>query len=307
MKNELILHHYDASPYCEKLRLILGHKGLAWKSVLQPMMMPKPDLIPLTGGYRRLPALQIGSDVYIDSELIATELERRFPKPTLYPAGSAPWGTVIVAWADYYLFWKIVRLSMGVAADNIPAAFARDRALMNKAEMLDPQAARAELPQTRSQLLIALDWLESGLAGMPFVSGESVGYADYALYHCIWFMKRTAPDLIDASSHPRLTAWMQGIAATGYGEREELSAAQAFAIARAADPQPLGYTSDSSDVTGISVGDTISITAEYNGIESVAGRVVGINRERVSVIREVPEVGRVTVHFPRFSYVLKKL
>ena len=49
--SELILHHYDLSPYAEKIRLIMGYKGLAWKSVQIPMVMPKPDLTCLTGGY----------------------------------------------------------------------------------------------------------------------------------------------------------------------------------------------------------------------------------------------------------------
>jgi len=306
MVNQLILHHYEASPYCEKLRLLLGHKGLAWHSVLQPMMLPKPDLTPLTGGYRRLPVMQIGADIFIDSALIARELEQRFPEPRLFPGAPAPWASVLVAWADQYLFWKAVRLAIGTAADQLPEAFLHDRALMNKAEMLDPQAAKAELPQTRSQLLIALDWLESGLTATAFVAGESAGYADYALYPNLWFIQRSAPELIDAARYPKLNAWMNGIASRGHGQRTELSAAEALAIAQSAEPQALGYLSDNDDVSGIRVGDNISITAEYNGIESVEGCVIGINRERVSISREAPEVGRVTVHFPRFSYVLKK-
>lgn len=307
MNDALILHHYDASPYCEKLRLILGHKGLEWKSVLQPPMMPKPDLTPLTGGYRRLPMLQIGSDMYIDSALIANELERRFPEPTLYPATSTPFAAAVAGWADVYLFWKVVRLSMGVGADRIPEPFARDRALMNKPEMMDPQAAKAELPQTRSQLRIALAWLETGLAATPFLGGPQAAYADYALYHCLWFLKRAAPDLLDAAHSPRLAAWMQAIAAIGHGTREEFTATAAFDVARTAPPQALGYDSESDDIGGVAIGDTVSITAEYNGTESVAGTVVGINRDRISLAREAPEIGRVTVHFPRFSYIIKKL
>jgi glutathione S-transferase len=307
MEKTLILHHYEASPYCEKLRLILGHKGVEWQSVLQPMLMPKPDLTPLTGGYRRLPVLQVGADIYIDSALIASELERRVPQPTLYPAGGSPWAMPLVAWADHYLFWKAVRLAIGAAADQLPPALINDRALMNKAEMLDPQAAKAELPQTRSQLLIAFDWIESGLTAAPFVSGESAGYADYALYHSLWFVARSDPRLIDGARHQRLAAWMSAIAATGHGLRSELSAAQALSIAKAAEPQPIDYRSDGDDVSGISIGDAVTITAEHNGIESVEGRVVGINRERISIIRETPEVGRVAVHFPRFSYVIRTL
>jgi glutathione S-transferase len=53
--NELILHHYPASPFAEKIRAILGFKRLEWNSVIIPMTAPKPDLVALTGGYRKTP------------------------------------------------------------------------------------------------------------------------------------------------------------------------------------------------------------------------------------------------------------
>ncbi len=69
--SELVLHHFDWSPYAEKVRVLLGIKGLAWRSVQIPMVMPKPDLTALTGGYRKTPVLQVGADIYCDSSLIA--------------------------------------------------------------------------------------------------------------------------------------------------------------------------------------------------------------------------------------------
>ena len=83
---DMILHHYETSPYAEKVRLGLGLKGLAWASVEIPVIMPKPDLTALTGGYRKTPVLQIGADLYCDSQLIMRELERRHPSPRpLFP------------------------------------------------------------------------------------------------------------------------------------------------------------------------------------------------------------------------------
>src|SRR5258708_30883688 len=84
---DIILHHYEISPYSEKVRLGLGLKGLAWGSVEIPVVMPKPDLTALTGGYRKTPVLQIGADIYCDSQFILRELERRHPTPSFYPAG----------------------------------------------------------------------------------------------------------------------------------------------------------------------------------------------------------------------------
>ena len=59
MADPIILHHFDQSPFSEKIRVILGFKRLAWKSVRISRIMPRPDLMPLTGGYRRTPTMPI--------------------------------------------------------------------------------------------------------------------------------------------------------------------------------------------------------------------------------------------------------
>ena len=77
--SELILHHYPTSLFAEKARLLLGFKGLSWRSVNISPVMPKPDLTALTGGYRKTPVLQIGADIYCDTALIARRLEQEKP------------------------------------------------------------------------------------------------------------------------------------------------------------------------------------------------------------------------------------
>src|SRR6266481_10085343 len=84
---QIIFHNYQRSPFSEKLRLVFGLKRLAWASVEIPNMMPKPDLVALTGGYRKTPVLQIGADIYCDTKLILREIERRHPSPSFYPDG----------------------------------------------------------------------------------------------------------------------------------------------------------------------------------------------------------------------------
>ena len=105
--SDIILHHYPTSPFSEKVRLILGYKNIPWQSVMIPRIMPKPDVVALTGGYRRTPFMQIGADIYCDTALVCDELERRFPTPSLYPAG-VPRGLVdiLAQWADSTLFWQ---------------------------------------------------------------------------------------------------------------------------------------------------------------------------------------------------------
>ncbi len=109
---EIVLHHYWESPYAEKIRRILGFKGIAWRSVVIPMVMPKPDLTALTGGYRKTPVMQIGADVWCDTDAIARELERRVPQPTLFPEGTESLCFMVGPWQGE-LFW--------LAFDRCPA------------------------------------------------------------------------------------------------------------------------------------------------------------------------------------------
>ena len=78
---DIVLHHYNESPYAEKVRCLLGYKQLDWRSVTVPMVAPKPDLTALTAGYRKVPVMQIGADVYCDTRLIAEVIEDLAPSP----------------------------------------------------------------------------------------------------------------------------------------------------------------------------------------------------------------------------------
>ena len=119
--HSLILHHFDWSPFAEKARLALGLKRLAWHSVQIPMVLPKPDLMPLTGGYRKTPVLQVGADIYCDTRLIACELERRFPVPTLFPQGNRGVSLALSHWSDTAFFEPGAGLSMALNAE-VPAS-----------------------------------------------------------------------------------------------------------------------------------------------------------------------------------------
>ena len=111
--SDIILHHYPQSPVAEKVRVGLGVKKLAWRSVQIPRVPPKPDLMPLTGGYRRTPVMQIGADIYCDSQCILWEIDRRHPEPTFYPGGGQGMPWVLSRWSDAILFDQIVRIVLG--------------------------------------------------------------------------------------------------------------------------------------------------------------------------------------------------
>ena len=189
---DLILHHYDSSPFSEKIRLIFGRKDLAWRSVIQPNMMPKPELVPLTGGYRRIPVLQIGADVYCDSQRIARELERLHPEPTLHPYASEGLCHAVNLWADRMLFQAAVPVVFGKIGDAVPKEFIEDRRkLMGGGDF---GAFIAAAPLFAEQLRAQAQLLETQLAdGRRFLLGAEPSLADFAAYHPIWFLRAIPP------------------------------------------------------------------------------------------------------------------
>src|SRR5881227_1860353 len=147
---DIILHHYDTSPYSEKVRLGFGLKGLAWGSVEIPVIMPKPDLTALTGGYRKTPVLQIGADIYCDSQLIMRELERRHPTPSFYPAGRGA-ADALAWWAEKTTFSPAAGIMFAKRPDALPEGFLEDRAKFS-ARNIDPAAMKAAVPNLLDQL-----------------------------------------------------------------------------------------------------------------------------------------------------------
>ncbi len=168
---DVILHHYPQSPVSEKVRVVLGIKGLDWFSVQIPRLPPKPDLMPLTGGYRLTPVMQIGADVYCDSQCIIRELERRYPEPTLFPGGSDGMAWGISRWTDGALFETTIALVFGAAGEAMPADFAADRGPLYFGPGYDMANLQAALPETLAKLRAQIGWMEA--RSLARVSGKA--------------------------------------------------------------------------------------------------------------------------------------
>src|SRR5579872_6418443 len=177
MSHEIIFHHYPTSPFSEKIRLIFGIKKLAWRSVEIPNMMPKPDLIPLTGGYRKTPVMQIGADIYCDTQLIAREIERRFPNPSILPHGKGlPYG--LGFWTDSIFFMPAVGIIVGEIGEAVPEAFKKDRAAMS-GNTFSTATMKAAAPFVRDQYRAHAAFIAEQLDdGRAFLQGAEPTLAD---------------------------------------------------------------------------------------------------------------------------------
>lgn len=289
---EIILHHYDRSPFAEKARLVLGAKGVSWRAVAIPRWMPKPDLMPLTGGYRKTPVMQIGADIYCDTRIIARELERRFPEPRLNGAGG---GDLIAAWADSVLFTNAVGVVFGTYADQLPSELKADRANFTSG-LFDADRMKARQPAIRAQLRASLRLIESAFAdGRAYVTGAAPSIADFALYHPLWFLRGNIkePDLLKGCT--ATLAWHDRMSRFGNGTFTPLDAGDALAIARDADPAPV-RGGDAGP------GDKVVVAANDYGRDPVAGELVAIDDDAIVLRRHDPAVGTVHVHFPRVGF-----
>ena len=303
-RGALILHHYDASPFSEKVRLMLGIKGLAWRSVVTPNMMPKADLTPLTGGYRRAPVMQIGADVFCDSQVILAEIERRAPAPAASHGGGAPWAVNL--WADRLFFQVTVPIVFGELGDRVPRAFIEDREKLS-GRAFDTATMKALAGPMRGQWRAQAAWIEDGLrtGGGDFLSGDKPGLADAAAYMNVWFLAGATPHIAEAllAGLERTQAWRGRLGAIGHGERLEMTGAQALDVARESTPAK-APEHDPADPLGLAPGAAVVVSADDYGRDPISGALVAANWERVVITRDEPSLGRLHIHFPRAGYIV---
>ena len=295
-----ILHHYPNSPFAEKARLLLGFKAIPWRSVTIPRIAPKPDLMPLTGGYRKTPVVQFGADIYCDTACIARELERRFPTPTLHPDGDRGNGVMMAAWADRTLFLTVVGVVFGTLGDAVPRELREDR-LKFSAGLIDLDRYQREQDHLRAQLRSQLFWIERAFDdGRQWVLGAAPSYVDFCVYAPLWMTSRVS-QLELLADMPRTREWMARVAGCGHGTFLDTDPKLALEIARDAEPAPI----DLDHIEwppGLGAGAPVTVAADDYGKDPVAGRLLAVNAQHIVIAREDPTVGLVHVHFPRFGF-----
>ena len=300
---DIILHHYDTSPYAEKVRTGLGLKGLAWASVELPQIMPKPNLTALTGGYRKTPVLQIGADNSCDSQLIMRELERRHPTPSFYPAGRGA-ADALAWWAEKTMFLPAVSIAFAKRPEVLPKGFLEDRAKFS-GRNIDPVVMLAAVPNQLDQLRAHFDWLDQTLAdGRSFLQGRAVGLSDLAAYHPVWYLRQNfGSAAAPLDGFPRLLSWAERVAAIGHGRRSPMTSEQALDVARTATSIAKAST-DAKDPIGRKPGQVVSVTPDDTGRDPVIGELVTSGIDEIVIRRRDPAIGEVCVHFPRAGFVV---
>ena len=298
---DLILHHYDASPFTQRVLRMLGLKQLAWRSVQMPMMPPKDDLVALTGGYRGTPVLQLGADLYVDSQLIARKLEELHPAPALFPRGEAGLQLALVKWSDQF-FRTGLRLVLGALASQWPEPFRQDR--QHLFPDIDFDTVGGESAHWRSQYRAHAWLLEQQLAdGRPWLAGAAPSLADIHADPFVAMLRGALPavaaELLD--DFAALGAWERRVQQIGEGRRTEIDARVAHAVAREA---PMRWTVDVDprDAQGLTAGTTVVVEPDDTQRGGSVGELAILRPNEVAIRRSDERVGTVLVHFPRLGY-----
>lgn len=302
MGTGIILHHYGTSPFSEKVRVALGIKQAAWQSVKIPTVMPKPDLTLLTGAYRKTPVMQVGADIYCDTQIILREIERRIPAPTLYPGPAKGLAEGVAFWADHQLFSASVAVTFGAVGDQLPDALLEDRSKFS-GRPIDRSKLKMQGAVMNGPLRAHLGWIEDALHdGRKFLFGDQPSLADLAVYHCVWFVQvRGGSDAV--ADYTALNVWVDRMKSFGHGARSDIESRDAIAVAKAAEPEAISV-GVAPNALGLKAGAMVSVTPDDTGRDATVGELVGLTAQSVTIARDTPEAGRLHVHFPRAGFIL---
>ncbi len=306
--SDIILHHYPPSPVSEKVRVVLGIKGLDWRSVIIPRLPPKPDLMPLTGGYRLTPVMQVGADVYCDSHCIIRALERLHSEPTLFPGGAEGMAWGIGRWTDGPLFSSILEIVFADAGDDMPEDFKADRGPLYFGSEFDLGAIKARLTETLVEVRAQFGWMDERLSARDFMLGAEPGLPDAFCYYLVWFIRgrySKGPEFLRPFNN--LLQWEKRVEAIGHGDPKDMDAKEALAIAKAAQPEAR-ENAKPDDLAGLAPGDRVAVEPTgVSGCPAVSGQILRLDTQDITLAREDDQVGAVAVHFPRVGYRVTKI
>lgn len=313
-QRSIILHHYATSPFSEKVRLALRLKNLGWASVDVPVIMPKPNLVPLTGGYRRTPILQIGADVYCDTAIILRELENRSQMPALRLPGHEGIGAMVGAWADGKWFQTSVGVIFGTLGAAVPEAFRADREKLT-GRPFDVEAMGRAAPMLRDQWRAQLMWIEERLQGGTgagagnYIVSTKPGIVDVHAHMNVWFMNQNVPEFAQEclAQAPRTKAWFERLNDVTGPEPEMIEASKALEIAQAAGPRLVSAAADGREPQGLEPGEKVAIAPDDYGQDWVEGTLVHVDAQRIIIVRTTDDLGTINVHFPRAGYFVRRV
>jgi len=305
--SELLLHNYLGSPFAEKARILLGFKQVEWGFVEIPNILPKPDLVALTGGYRKTPVLQVGRDVYCDTRLIQLFLDRYRPEPAFLPKGQETTCLELAHWADTVWFNTVVPIALsprglealrGMRSPEAVDALMADRRALIGGDFADPGPCLLAFGSYARRL-------EQHLTTHTWIVGDAPTLVDIAHYHPLFLLGNIPTVAVELEPYPHIRAWIQRVRGIGYGKFEKVSSGDALERARTCTTWQEPLSAEKIAIPGIALGDTVAVAPTDTGRNDwVRGELVSAGPDEIALRRSDPRAGELTVHFPTIGFAV---
>ena len=223
---QVVLHQFEISPFCAKVRKILRAKGVAYR-VENYHGLRAWQIRRLTPA-GQLPVLDWDDERVHDSTAIAAFLEQRRPTPRLFPSDSrlAATARLLADWADgslhaYEVYLRVEyaqarERAMALLCTGRPAwelsVFAPIATRRMRAQVDAWGLTRRDAAAIEAAFLRRMDDLDATLAGRAWLVGEQLSIADIAVSAQLDEIVRTSTLADRLLLRPQLARWLAQLA-----------------------------------------------------------------------------------------------
>ncbi len=283
---------------------MLGYTNTEWLSSNTKEIPPRPKLAPLVGGYRKIPVLQIGSNIFCDTRAITSEIATLTNKPELAMENCDASVQEFVEEVDLHTFFACVSSasSKELRRKTLSSMSLLDsgRLLIDRYQMTRSASIKIANPIAARKIVNShLDALEDRLTE-PFIFGPQPNIADFSAYHGLWFIRELA-EKKTITAFPKVNAWMDRMKSFGNGEPANISAEYALRIANNTEPRPI----EPDHQQHATIGQVVSIAPSDYGKAPTEGILVGATPTQWIISRKNEHTGTVHVHFPKQGFALE--
>jgi glutathione S-transferase len=195
------LYDWAPSPFCLKVRAILGYKSLDYERI--DMTAQRLGEVQVRGGVGKVPAVEIDGELIVDSTDIAEALDLLQPAPPLMPASPRDRGlcAALEDWTDEALYFNFLYFHWREPAgrEQTSGYFSAQTAVAPVFPLLDKRISsqldghgtgRKTEAMVRRDVARQLDAAEAMLSGSPFLLGERPFLCDFALMGQLVYLSR---------------------------------------------------------------------------------------------------------------------
>lgn len=222
---EVVLHQWEISPFCRKIRMILSHKGIAYRTV-------EYNGLRASGAGRlsdvgKLPVLDYDGERTQDSSAIAEFLERKHPTPALLPADPEGRALALILedWADESLYFfelylrfripevrpRAIELLCAGRPSWERAIFGLVATRLNERKLDAQGTGKLSRPQAEAAFLSHVDHVDALLGKTGWLVGSACTIADIAVGAQLAEIRRTSHLAPRMEERPRVVKWLDAL------------------------------------------------------------------------------------------------